>query len=73
MRKAINPALMMMEIAKDLKSCRSEVSRTADFIKFTKTNEVVEKKEDDFKKLNDRLDNIVALIQSEKGGKNEAF
>ena len=27
--------LMMMEIAKDRKSCRSEVSRTADFIKFT--------------------------------------
>lgn len=27
--------LMMMEIAKDKKSCRSEVSRTADFIKFT--------------------------------------
>ena len=27
--------LMMMEIAKDLKSCRSEVSRTADFIRFT--------------------------------------
>lgn len=27
--------LMMMEIAKDIKSCRSEVSRTADFIKFT--------------------------------------
>ncbi len=27
--------IMMMEIAKDRKSCRSEVSRTADFIKFT--------------------------------------
>lgn len=27
--------LMMMEIAKDMKSCRSEVSRTADFIRFT--------------------------------------
>ncbi|NFS66306.1 aldehyde dehydrogenase family protein, partial [Clostridium botulinum] len=27
--------LMMMEIAKDRKSCRSEVSRTSDFIKFT--------------------------------------
>jgi glyceraldehyde-3-phosphate dehydrogenase (NADP+) len=27
--------LMMMEIAKDLKSAKSEVSRTADFIKFT--------------------------------------
>ena len=27
--------LMMMEIAKDRKSCRSEVLRTADFIKFT--------------------------------------
>lgn len=27
--------LMMMEIAKDRKSCRSEVSRTADFIRFT--------------------------------------
>ncbi|MBN1068093.1 NADP-dependent glyceraldehyde-3-phosphate dehydrogenase [Clostridium botulinum] len=27
--------LMMMEIAKDRKSCRSEVSRTTDFIKFT--------------------------------------
>ena len=27
--------LMMMEIAKDRKSCKSEVSRTADFIKFT--------------------------------------
>lgn len=27
--------LMMMEIAKDKKSCKSEVSRTADFIKFT--------------------------------------
>ena len=27
--------LMMMEIAKDIKSCRSEVSRTADFIRFT--------------------------------------
>ncbi|AWK52584.1 NADP-dependent glyceraldehyde-3-phosphate dehydrogenase [Clostridium beijerinckii] len=27
--------LMMMEIAKDRKSCRSEVSRSADFIKFT--------------------------------------
>lgn len=26
---------MMMEIAKDRKSCRSEISRTADFIKFT--------------------------------------
>lgn len=27
--------IMMMEIAKDRKSCRSEISRTADFIKFT--------------------------------------
>lgn len=27
--------LMMMEIAKDRKSCKSEVTRTADFIKFT--------------------------------------
>ncbi|WP_294403553.1 NADP-dependent glyceraldehyde-3-phosphate dehydrogenase [uncultured Clostridium sp.] len=27
--------LMMMEISKDMKSCRSEVSRTADFIRFT--------------------------------------
>ncbi len=27
--------IMMMEIAKDLKSCRSEVSRTADFIRFS--------------------------------------
>ncbi|MBD7912351.1 NADP-dependent glyceraldehyde-3-phosphate dehydrogenase [Clostridium cibarium] len=27
--------LMMMEIAKDRKSCRSEVSRTSDFIRFT--------------------------------------
>lgn len=27
--------IMMMEIAKDLKSCRSEVLRTADFIRFT--------------------------------------
>ena len=27
--------VMMMEIAKDLKSCRSEISRTADFIRFS--------------------------------------
>lgn len=27
--------VMMMEIAKDMKSCRSEVTRSADFIKFT--------------------------------------
>ncbi|NLK95103.1 MAG: NADP-dependent glyceraldehyde-3-phosphate dehydrogenase [Clostridiales bacterium] len=27
--------LMMMEISKDMKSCKSEVSRTADFIRFT--------------------------------------
>ncbi|MGL5086709.1 MAG: NADP-dependent glyceraldehyde-3-phosphate dehydrogenase, partial [Clostridium sp.] len=27
--------IMMMEIAKDKKSCRSEISRTADFVKFT--------------------------------------
>lgn len=27
--------IMMMEIAKDRKSCRSEISRTADFVKFT--------------------------------------
>ena len=27
--------IMMMEIAKDLKSCRSEISRTADFIRFS--------------------------------------
>ena len=26
---------MMMEIGKDIKSCRSEVIRTADFIRFT--------------------------------------
>jgi hypothetical protein len=42
----------------------------ADFVKFTKANEVVEKKEDDFKKLNDRLDSIVSLLQADKGGKN---
>ena len=30
--------IMMMEIAKDLKSCRSEILRTADFIRFTSEN-----------------------------------
>ena len=42
----------------------------ADFVKFIKANEVVEKKEDNFKKLNDRLDSIVSLLQADKGGKN---
>lgn len=46
----------------------------ADFVKFAKVNQVADTKDDNFKKLCDKIDGLYSLLQTEepqqKGGKN---